>query len=175
MVFWIFLPFRSPNPSPAHVMPQLLFDLSEIDLSQTIFGPEAIRQHNPQRGAMEHLNGIIWANREHDRIVGYKDVRDDEFWVPGHIPGRPLLPGVIMIEAGAQLSSFYTKEFLGWTGFIGFGGVTDVKFRQQVAPGCRMHLLSVKIWERHRRICSQVQGVVDGTLVFEATVTGLQL
>lgn len=155
--------------------PQLLFDISSIDLSRTVFDQEAIRQVNPQRGDMEHLNGIIWVDSEQDRIVGYKDVRPDEFWVPGHIPGRPLLPGVLMIEAGAQLSSFYTKKFMGWKGFIGFGGVSEVKFRQQVTPGCRLHLLCCKLWERHRRMCSQVQGVVDGNLVFEACVIGVEL
>lgn len=156
-------------------MPQLLFDLTDIDLTQTLFGQEAIRELNPQRGAMEHLDVIVWADGEAGRIIGYKDVREDEFWIPGHIPGRPLLPGVIMIEAAAQLSSFYTRKYVGWTGFIGFGGLEECKFRATVSPGCRMYLLAQQIWQRHRRICSKVQGVVNDTIVFEASIIGTQL
>jgi 3-hydroxyacyl-[acyl-carrier-protein] dehydratase len=152
--------------------PQLIFDIAGIDLDRIVFDQNAIREINPQRGTMEHLNAIVYANAENGTIVGYKDVRDDEFWVEGHIPGRPLLPGVIMLESGAQLASFYTKKFIGWKGFIGFGGVDEVKFRQQVPPGVRMYVLGKKIWERHHRICCKVQGLVNGSLVFEAAITG---
>lgn len=154
--------------------PQFLFDLSGIDLSRDIFDQVAVRDTNPQRGDMEHLNGIVYAEPALGRIVGYKDVRPDEFWVAGHIPGRPLLPGVLMIEAGAQLASFYTRKFVGWKGFIGFGGVDECKFRRQVEPGCRMHLLGQKISDRHHRIYCKVQGIVNGDLVFEAGITGVE-
>ncbi len=155
--------------------PKYLFDISGIDLNQVMFDQEAIRQFNPQRGAMEHLNAIIWANGETGQLVGYKDVRSDEFWVEGHIPGRPLLPGVIMIEAAAQLASFYCRRYVGWEGFVGFGGVTDTKFRQQVGPGCRLYLLGQKIWQRHGRIFCQIQGIVNGNIVLETGITGTQL
>ena len=154
--------------------PQHLFDISAIDLNNIVFDQEAIREQNPQRGAMEHLNSINYVHAELGRIIGRKEVRDDEFWVPGHIPGRPLLPGVIMIEAGAQLASFYTKKIMGWTGFIGFGGVEDCKFRQQVVPGDTMYILGQKIWERHRRVGCKIQGIVKGSMAFEATIVGAQ-
>ena len=84
---------------------------------------------------MEQLDAVIWQHE--GSILGRKDVREDEFWVPGHIPGRPLLPGVVMLEAAAQLSSFHTATYVGWEGFIGFGGLEDVKFRAAVKPGQR--------------------------------------
>lgn len=155
--------------------PAFLFDLSGIDLNKVLFDQEFIRQCNPQRGDMEHLNGIVYVDASAGRIIGFKDVTDKEFWVPGHIPGRPLLPGVIMIEAAAQLCSFYTRKVLNWEGFIGFGGVEDCKFRMQVTPGCRMYLVSQLEWERHRRICSRVQGMVNGQLAFECSVVGTRL
>ncbi len=154
--------------------PPLLYDISGIDLDQVLFDQHAVRQANPQRGAMEQLNGIVWAKPEEGKIIGYKDVRADEFWVPVHIPGRPLFPGVLMIEAGAQLASFYTRTYIGWKGFIGFGGCEEVRFRQMVEPGCRMYLLGLKTWERHRRICCRIQGVVSGNLVFEAAIIGTE-
>jgi 3-hydroxyacyl-[acyl-carrier-protein] dehydratase len=155
--------------------PQFLYDLSTIDLNQIAYDQEAIRQCNPQRGDMEHLNAIVYAEASLGRIVGYKDVRADEFWVAGHIPGRPLFPGVLMIESGAQLASFYTRKFVGWKGFIGFGGVEDCKFRAQVTPGQRLYVIGQKIWERHRRIGCKIQGMVEGALVFEATIIGTEM
>jgi len=154
--------------------PQFLFDLSQIDLKQVVIDQEAIRAINPHRGDMEHLNGVIWVDTDHDRLLGFKDVRDDEFWVPGHIPGRPLLPGVIMVEAAGQLASVYMKKYLGWTGFVGFGGMENCKFRQQVPPGVRLYILAQKIWERHRRTCCRAQGVVNGSIVFEVDIVGIQ-
>src|SRR5579862_5946957 len=155
--------------------PQLLYDISQIDLNQIVFDQEAVRAANPQRGDMEQLNGIVYSSPEEGKIIGYKDVRHDEFWIAGHIPGRPLLPGVLMIEAGAQLASFYTRTYIGWKGFIGFGGADEIRFRQPVEPGCRLYIVGLKIWERHRRVCCKVQGLVNGSQVFEAMILGTEL
>ena len=154
--------------------PQLLYDISGIDIDRVVYDQEAIREANPQRGDMEHLNAIVYAEPSLGRIIGYKDVREDEFWVPGHIPGRPLLPGVLMIEAGAQLASFYTRKFVGWKGFVGFGGADEIRFRAPVPPGVRMHLIGQKLWERHRRINCKIQGIVQGNMVFECSIVGTE-
>jgi 3-hydroxyacyl-[acyl-carrier-protein] dehydratase len=151
--------------------PAFLFDLSGINLDAVVADQDAIRQHNPQRGAMEHLNGISWFDRD-GRITGFKDVGHDEFWVEGHIPGRPLLPGVIMLEAAAQLCSFYVKSVLQTPGFVGFGGVEETRFRQAVQPGARLHLLGYLVRSRHSRFTSKIQGLVNGGLVFETTIIG---
>ncbi len=155
--------------------PQLLYDISNIDLNKVLYDQDAVRAVNPQRGDMEHLNGVVHVNSDRGEIIGYKDVRHDEFWVPGHIPGRPLLPGVIMIEAAAQVAAFYTSKIVGWPGFIGFGGAEAIRFRQPVTPGCRLYLLVLKTEQRHRRIVCKVQGLVNGALVFEASIIGTQL
>jgi 3-hydroxyacyl-[acyl-carrier-protein] dehydratase len=155
--------------------PQFLFDISGLDLTHLVCDQEEIRRFNPHRGEMEHLNGIVYLDPALERLVGYKDVRADEFWVPGHIPGRPLFPGVLMVEAGAQLACFYIKRVIGWKGFVGFGGLDDVKFRTQVVPPCRMYILAQKIWDRHHRIHCRVQGVVNGTICFEGGITGTEM
>ena len=153
--------------------PTILFDLASIDLNRVLHDQEAIRRVNPQRGDMEHLNGVIACDGK--CIIGFKDVRFDEFWVEGHIPGRPLLPGVIMLEAAAQLSSFYAHQYLGWTHFVGFGGVDGVRFRAPVPPGKRLHVLAKLLDHRHRRIKAATQGVVEGNIVFEGEIVGLQM
>jgi 3-hydroxyacyl-[acyl-carrier-protein] dehydratase len=155
--------------------PQLLFDIADVDLMQDLYDQEAIRKHNLQRGDMEMLNGIVHVNEERHRLIGYKDVRIDEFWVAGHIPGRPLFPGVLMIEAGAQLASFYARKFLGWTSFVGFGGVDECRFRQQVVPPERVYLLGQQIWNRHGRLYCDIQGVISGNIVFQTKILGVRM
>jgi len=154
--------------------PSILFDLSSIDLNHILFDKHAVREVNPQRYEFEMIDGVIWVDKTAERLLAFKDCHADEFWVRGHIPGRPLFPGVLMIEAAAQASCFYTRKIMGWEGFIGFGGVEDCKFRQQVLPGQRLHLLVQKIWERHKRVGSKVQGLVGGQLAFETTIIGVQ-
>jgi len=155
--------------------PKFLFDISHVNLDQVVYDIEAIRQCNPQRGDMEQLTAIVYVEPERERLIAYKDVRDDEFWVPGHIPGRPLLPGVLMIEAAAQAASFFMRKFKGWHGFVGFGGVDGCKFRQAVAPGSRLYILAEKAWERHGRFSCNTQGIVAGNLAFETNIMGTQM
>ncbi|MEL7238764.1 MAG: hypothetical protein AAGK78_07865, partial [Planctomycetota bacterium] len=153
--------------------PTLLFDLSQIDLDACVADVEAIQKVNPQRGDMHHLDRVIW--QEGPQLLGIKHVRHDEFWVPGHIPGRPLLPGVVMLEAAAQLSSYQTHTYVGWDGFIGFGGLQDVKFRAAVEPGQDLYLLCELTDQRHRRVTANLQGVVEGRMAFEAVIIGSRM
>jgi 3-hydroxyacyl-[acyl-carrier-protein] dehydratase len=153
--------------------PSLLVDLSKIDLNRVQIPIEEIRQSNPHRFEMEMLSGCIYLDPEKGQIVAFKDVRPDEFWVRGHIPGRPLMPGVLMIEAAAQMSSLYYKRVQNDPRFLGFGGVDGVKFRGQVVPGDRLLLLGQAIEIRSRRAVFDTQGVVGDRLVFEARITGM--
>jgi 3-hydroxyacyl-[acyl-carrier-protein] dehydratase len=155
--------------------PSLFFDLSQIDFDHPVAGPAEIEAVNPQRGDMRHLDAIDWLADDMTGVVGHKDVRDDEFWVPGHIPGRPLLPGVIMIEAAAQLAAYIMIRRRPDAGFVGFTGCDNVKFRGQVTPGQRLILLGKEVGFRPRRVICDAQGVVDGQLVFEARITGMPI
>jgi 3-hydroxyacyl-[acyl-carrier-protein] dehydratase len=156
--------------------PPLLFDLSKIDLTaEPLFDREAICKVNPQRFEMQQLDGILWYDKEKHLILGYKDVTEDEFWVRGHIPGRPLMPAVIMVEAAAQLSSFIVKHIYEMGGFIGFAGIEKAKFRSIIEPGKRLYLLCRITKFRRRKYTCGVQGVVDNTMVFEVVVSGMIL
>jgi len=160
--------------------PPLLFDLSQIDLAaEPLFDKEAVCKVNPQRFEMQQLDGILWCDKEKSQILGYKEVTDKEFWVRGHIPGRPLMPGVIMIEAAAQLSSFFLKEVFKEPGFIGFAGIGEAKFRSVIEPGNRLYLLGqiIKYKRRGRstHVETRIQGVVNDAMAFEAVVAGMQI
>jgi len=156
--------------------PPLLFDLSKIDLtSEPIFDKKAICRINPQRFEMQQLDGILWYDKEKFLVLGYKDVTENEFWARGHIPSRPLMPAVIMIEAAAQLSSFFVKQFYETQGFIGFAGIESAKFRATVEPGHRLYLLGHVTKFKRRKFTCSLQGVVDETMVFEVVVSGLNV
>ncbi|MEK7756493.1 MAG: 3-hydroxyacyl-ACP dehydratase FabZ family protein, partial [Planctomycetota bacterium] len=128
----------------------------------------------PQRFEFRLLDGVCMVDLERQRIVAYADIRSEDWWVRGHVPNRPLLPGVLMLEMAAQASAVLAK-LRGCDAFIGFGGVDNCKFRETVVPPARLFIIGVGVDFRPRRIVSDTQGVMDGKLVFEARITGLTI
>ena len=119
--------------------------------------------------------GIYLVDEDRMVMAGYRDVRDDEFWVRGHIPGRPIFPGVLMIETAAQLVSYYAMRKMPKQGFLGFGGVDDVKFRGSVVPGDRIVMVGKMVEVRRRRCVGDTQAFVNGNMVYEGRITGMWL
>ena len=154
--------------------PELHFDLAQIDFSNIVADQEAIRAVNPQRFEMLQLDAVIYLDAANHITIGYKDVRYDEFWVRGHMPGFPLMPGVIMCEAGAQLIGLYAKKNLLVAGsFIVFSGMDAVRFRGQVKPGDRFWLVGKASKVTRRQVTFEVQGFASGKMVFEGTLNGM--
>lgn len=77
---------------------------------------------------MEQLTAICFEDSVRMIAVGYKDLGPDEFWIRGHMPGLPILPGVVMCEIAAQLCSYFSQRnnLLGSNATLGFGGMNDV-------------------------------------------------
>jgi 3-hydroxyacyl-[acyl-carrier-protein] dehydratase len=157
--------------------PELHLDPSRLDLERVLADQEAIRQVNPQRFEMEQLTAIVHVDPEQHLIAGYKDVRPDEFWVRGHLPDYPLMPGVLMCEAAAQLCSYYIvkHENVLQGDFIGFAGLENVRFRTPVHPGDRLVLIAKARRLHRRQTIFNVQGFVGPTMVFHADVIGVPL
>ncbi|HUU69461.1 MAG TPA: 3-hydroxyacyl-ACP dehydratase FabZ family protein [Planctomycetota bacterium] len=157
-------------PSP------LILPVNEIP-KQELMGIDKIREMIPQRYEMEQLGGILLFDRERGIAIGYRDVTNGDFWVRGHIPGRPLMPGVLMCEAAAQLCSFYFKMCKpeAKDAFLGFGGMDNVRFRGTVVPGDRF-IIIVKSTKFDARLnIFETQGIVGEKLVFEARISGIQV
>ena len=156
--------------------PAVLVDPAEIDTSQVLFDIKKIRQANPQRHEMEHLTAIVRLDPVERLIVGYKDVSEDEFWVRGHMPDYPLMPGVLMCEAAAQLCSYLAHSLdILKKGFMGFGGMEEVRFRGQVKPGDRLVIVAKALRLDRRQTQFQTQGFVDGEMVFQAKIIGVPI
>ncbi|MCE9618513.1 MAG: beta-hydroxyacyl-ACP dehydratase [Planctomycetes bacterium] len=154
---------------------ELIIDLNTVDLNAVALGGKDIDKLLPQTGPMRQLDHLIWKDEEITCGVGVKKIRQDEFWVPYHIPGRPLMPGVMMIEAAAQLCSVLQTLAIPDIGFLGFTRCDNTSFRGQVVPGDSFYLLSRLIQRNKRRFVCTVQGVVEGKLVFESSITGMKL
>ncbi len=156
--------------------PEFHFDPSQLDFQRPLAGRAEIERVNPQRYEMAQLTAIVHAEPERNLIVGYKDVAADEFWVRGHMPGYPLMPGVLMCEAAAQLCSYYIMVYGTMQGdFLGFGGMENVKFRGPVRPGDRLVLVSKATKLHRRQTIFNVQGFVGSTMVFDADIIGVPI
>lgn len=154
-----------------------MIDLAQVDLTQVTADIEEIRKYNPQRFEMEQLTAIVLEDREDNICVGYKDVTDSEFWVRGHMPGMPLMPGVVMLEATAQMCSYFVQKYdLLKCEMVGFGGLEEVHFRGPVVPGDRLVLICKLTKVRPRRmIVCDFQGVVGDDLVVDGKLKGIPL
>jgi 3-hydroxyacyl-[acyl-carrier-protein] dehydratase len=145
------------------------------NLERTLFDLEAIRTTNLQRFEMEQLTAVTHMDQEAGEVVGYVDIPEDPFWARGHIPGRPLMPGVLMIEALAQLTAFYAAKHYDDDRFIGMGGVDGAKFRRTVVPGTRFVMVALAVKVRPRGATFDCQGWVDGKLCVEARIAGIHV
>ena len=155
----------------------LIIELSEVDLDNVVSSIEQIRKYNPQRYEMEQLTAIVLEDTDRQICVGYKDISREEFWIRGHMPGMPLMPGVIMCEAAAQISSYYVQKYdLLQAKMVGFGGLEDVRFREIVVPGDRLVIAIELLKARPRRMIKcRFQGFVRNEIVVDGIIKGVPI
>ncbi|MEM7477251.1 MAG: 3-hydroxyacyl-ACP dehydratase FabZ family protein [Planctomycetota bacterium] len=155
----------------------LILDPASIDLHNIIADQEEIRKYNPQRFEMEQLTAIVYENLENHICAGYKDLTNEEFWVRGHMPNMPLMPGVVMLEAAAQMCSYFSQkhDLLG-AAMVGFGGLEDVRFRDPVIPGDRLVLVcGMTKLRRGRIVVTRFQGFVRNSIAVEGVLKGIPI
>ncbi len=156
---------------------ELILDPTTLDLDRAVADIEEIRRYNPQRFEFEQLTAIVYEDETTHTCAGYKDITHDEFWVRGHMPGMPLMPGVMMCEAAAQLASYFTLKYnLLGSDTVGFGGLEEVRFRDPVIPGDRLLVVVRKVKARRgRMIICDFQGFVRAAMVVEGVIKGVPL
>jgi 3-hydroxyacyl-[acyl-carrier-protein] dehydratase len=90
-----------------------------------------------------------------ERISAVKAVTMNEGFFQGHFPGRPIMPGVMIIEALAQAAGVLAMESFGLAGsgkLVYFMAIDNAKFRNPVEPGCLLHL-NVEFTQKRARVC----------------------
>ena len=110
------------------------------------------------------------------RIVAVKAVTFNEGFFQGHFPGRPIMPGVLIVEALAQAAGVLAVESLGLSGsgkLVYFMAIDDAKFRKPVEPGVLLRL-EVTFVQKRTRVCKfSGRALVDGQLAAEANFTAM--
>ncbi|MDO5582018.1 MAG: 3-hydroxyacyl-ACP dehydratase FabZ family protein [Planctomycetia bacterium] len=153
-----------------------IVDSSLYDLDRPVANIEDIRKYNSQRYEMELLTGILYEAPDGQSCVGFRDTTENEFWVRGHMPGYPLMPGVVMCETAAQLASYFVgkRNFFDHA-VMGFAGLEEVKFRGMVRPGDRFVVQCSLIKVRKLLITAAFMGIVNESVVCEGIIKGFPL
>jgi 3-hydroxyacyl-[acyl-carrier-protein] dehydratase len=159
-------------------MGQPIVDLQSLDLSREVVSQEELRRVVPHRDLFQLLDGICHFDPERKVVVGYKDWGADAWWAKGHIPGMPLMPGVLMIEGAAQAASFLIKKTTEWeiARFVGLAGLNEVRFRGTIAPPARVYFVSGNGSISGRRLAKlQAQAFCNGQMTMEMELLGVML
>ena len=108
---------------------------------------------------------------EGKRAVGIKNVSSNEPFFQGHFPGHPIMPGVLIMEALAQVGAVVILKMPEYAGHLAlFAGLDDVKFKRQVIPGDQLRLEVELIKFRKTFGVAQGKAYVGETLVTEGTL-----
>lgn len=150
-------------------------DLQQLDFTNFVADKTQIYALLKQAGRFALLDAIVRFSTTDEHVsVGFKDIRADDWWCADHVPGRPLFPGVLMIETGAQLASWdHLTRYPAQNKFIGFGGLNETRFRGLVEPGQRLVFVAREMRVRSRAFTYAVNAYVGTDLVFETEVIGV--
>ncbi len=110
------------------------------------------------------------------RIAAIKAVTINEGFFQGHFPGRPIMPGVLIVEALAQAAGVLAVESLGLAGsgkLVYFMAIDEAKFRQPVEPGVLLRL-EVEFVQKRATVCKFAgKALVEGKVVAQANFTAM--
>ena len=148
------------------------------DQDSAALGPLDIRR---VMAALPHRYPLLLVDRveslDPERgIVAIKAVTINEQFFQGHFPGRPIMPGVLIVEALAQAAGVLAVESLGLANsgkLVYFMAIEGAKFRVPVEPGCLLQL-DVEFVQKRSSICKFAgRASVDGKLAAEANFTAM--
>lgn len=160
MLMSTFTEANSPNSNPSE---------TETSFSPMSYTVEEIQKLLPHRYPFALVDRIL-EYVPGEKAVGLKNVTFNEPYFPGHIPDRPLMPGVLIVESMAQVGGIVLTQLPGAEGkFFAFAGIEKARFRRPVVPGDQL-IMTVELLAFKRRRIGKMQGraTIDGQLAAEA-------
>ncbi len=138
---------------------------------KTVYGITEIMKFLPHRYPFLLVDRIVELEPR-KRIVGLKNVTINEQFFQGHFPGAPVMPGVLIIEAMAQVAGVMIYRDLPdrEKKLIYFTGIENARFRRPVVPGDQLRIEMELLSRRNNFGKSQGRATVDGKLVADAAV-----
>ncbi|MEM7622693.1 MAG: FabA/FabZ family ACP-dehydratase [Planctomycetota bacterium] len=152
-----------------------LVALDRFDPSACRADVAEIERVNPHRHEMRLLDRVIWISDDYVESAGEHVIPAEPFWARGHFPSRPTMPGVLMVESGAQLGCYLWNIRQDVPRVAAFLRIDGVAFRAPVVPGDRLLLLSREVKCGRRRFVTDLQGLVGDQVAFEARITGMAM
>jgi 3-hydroxyacyl-[acyl-carrier-protein] dehydratase len=135
------------------------------------FGRDVIESLIPHRPPFLLVDEILELEPG-KRVVGQREIRADDWWFPGHFPARPVMPGVLTIEAIAQAGAVAVLAGEANVGKIPFfAGIDDCRFKRIVEPGDLLRLECEFTRVRGPIAKGQGRALVGDELAAEATLT----
>lgn len=135
------------------------------------FGRDVIESIIPHRHPFLLVDEIVELEPG-KRVVGRRLIRPDDWWFPGHFPERPVMPGVLTIEAIAQAGAVAVLAAEANRGKIPFfAGIDDCRFKRVVEPGDVLTLECEFVRVRGPIAKGEGRASVDGELAAQATLT----
>jgi 3-hydroxyacyl-[acyl-carrier-protein] dehydratase len=123
---------------------------------------QAIIPHREPFLFVDRAEGVVAG----ERATGYLDVSRDAFWVPGHFPEYAVMPGVLIVEALAQVGALALLSLVENRGKIAlFAGIEKVRFKRQVRPGDTLRMEVAITKTRGPLGFGEASAYVDGELV----------
>lgn len=145
-------------------------------MAQQILIPiERIMEMIPHRYPFLMIDKIIEMNVGEEALA-VKNVTINEPFFVGHFPGKPVMPGVLIIEAMAQTSAVLVVHTLGKEAegkLVYFMSIEEAKFRKPVGPGDTLHIRVKKLQSRRNVWKFECEATVEGVLAAEATVCAM--
>lgn len=149
---------QDSQPAAAESPTPITFDLEQI---------QALLPHRYPFALVDRIIDYVPGKQ----AVGLKNVTFNEPHFQGHFPGRPIMPGVLIVEAMAQVGGIVLTQMPGVNGLCMFAGIDKVRFRRPVVPGDQLVITTKLLSVRGLKFGKmQAKAEVEGQLVCEGTL-----